>query len=453
MLKPRAIIGIVATVCAGALTAGIILTDTVRLDLDAPTAATDVQPVEVSRNLVCAGRVLATDTETGSWTSIANAKVRVSGGDIAGELLGDAGSAGSIVAFTETPADVMATEFALLNGSSAAGLLAAECGDPVNEQWLVAGSAETGRDGIVTISNASNVDAQVNLEFWGAEGPISAPAAAGLVVAAGTQKSYSLAGFVPNEKAPVIRVTSNGAAIWATLQLTTTRGLTAGGVDRVTGSSAPATVLTVPIVRPPDEKTVGPLRKDPEYLDTVTELRLLSPGESDANATVTLTPFDGTDPVVFDAIAPAGKSYGVSIEELVHGDFSVRIDSDQPLVAAVRFASHSTSTDVTDLAWATAVPSLSGSITSYVPLDNSTLAIANPGAEEASVTVSIDGVPTDVVVPAMSATTLVVDRGALRIDSATPVAASVLVENEFGVAVVKLTSQPVGARSVTVIAH
>lgn len=417
------------------------------------TVSTDVQPVAVSRNLECSGSLIASVADSTSWTRVAKVQVGIAGGHSAGQFVTEGEPDGTIVTYDGTPDAVAATESASVSNDLAAGFLAAECGDATNSQWFIGGSTETGRDGVLTISNSSGVEARVDLEFWGAQGAISAPAASGLVIPAGSQRSYSLAGFAPNEASPVIHVVSTGAAVWASLQVSTVRGLVPGGVDRITGVGEPSTSVVIPVVRQPKESLVGPLRSDPDYLDTVTDLRLFTPGESDATASVTVTPFDGSEPVVVEATVSAGTVVDIPIDELATGDYSVTVSADQPVLAAVRFASHSTKSGITDLAWATNVEPRSGVATAFIPKDNSVLAFVNTGDSDAIISVINDANESTVTVAAGATMAVPVARGYLRVDSDVAVSTSVLVSTDAGVAVIKLPSEPLGARSVTVIAH
>ena len=423
------------------------------LALSAPAVSTVVEPEAVSRNLSCSGNVLAAVADASTWTRIGKVATGITGGNRVGEFLTDTDALGAIIAYDATPEAVAATESATLDNDIAAGYLAAECGDPANSQWLVGGSTQTGRDAVLTISNAAGVDARIDLEFWGANGRITAPAASGLVIAAGTAKSYSVAGFAPNEPSPVVHVMSNGAPVWATLQVSTVRGLTPGGLDRIVPVVETSTSVIIPIVRPPEESVIGPLRVDPDYADTVTTVRLLAPGDTDGSATVTVSPFDGSDPVVVETTITAGQVLDIAIDELVTGDFTITVDADVPILASARFSSYSDSSRITDMAWSPGIAAKAGLAMSFVPVDASTLAIVNSGDTEASVTVTAAGETTTVNVSAQSSVKLAVGRGALAVNSESPLASSVVIETRGGVATLRLQTEPLGSRSVHVIAH
>jgi len=453
MVNVRSLSVVAVTVATLAGVASAAVCGWAPLELSAPLDSTLVEPEAVSRNLNCSGNVLAAVADATTWTRIGKVATGITGGNRAGEFLTDTEALGAIIAYEGTPEAVAATESATLDNDIAAGYLAAECGDPANSLWLVGGSTETGRDAVLTISNGTGVDARIDLEFWGSNGPITAPAATGLVIGAGTAKSYSVAGFAPNEVSPVVHVISSGAPVWATLQVSTVRGLTPGGLDRLVPAVEPSTSVVIPIVRQPEEAVIGPLRVDPDYSDTVTTVRLLAPGDTDGTATVTVSPFDGSDPVVVPSAIVAGQVLDIAIDELATSDFTITIDSDVPILASARFSSYSNSSRVTDMAWSPGVPAKAGLAMSFVPVDPSTLAIANSGDTDASANVTADGETTTVTVAAHSSVRLTVGRGALAVSSESPLASGVVIETRGGVATLRLRTEPLGSRSVHVILH
>ncbi|MFM2412622.1 MAG: hypothetical protein RLZZ587_955 [Actinomycetota bacterium] len=422
------------------------------VSVEAPAVSTVVEPEAVSRNINCSGSVLAAVADSTTWTRIGKVSRGISGGSLAAEFTTDGEPDGAVIAYDGSPDKVAATEYSVVNNDLLAGYLAAECGDPVNSQWLVGGSTTTGRDAVLTISNGSGVDARVDLEFWGAEGPINAPAASGLVIDAGSSASYSLAGFAPNEVSPVVHVVSNGAPVWATLQVSTVRGLDPGGLDRIVSVGEPSIRSVVPVVRQPDEELVGPLRVDPDFADTVTTVRLFAP-DGDGTATVTVVPVDGSESTSVTTPVVAGKVLDIAIDELATGDFSIMVDADVPVLAATRFSSYTKSSSIVDMAWSPAIAARIGPAEAYVPVSKSTLVVANTGDSAATVEVNSDGDVTTITVAAHSSESLIVNRGALTVTSDSPVAPGVLIALDGGIATLRLPVEPLGARSVSVVAH
>lgn len=421
--------------------------------IEPASSSTVVEPEAVTRNILCSGSVLAADGDSTTWSLVGKTSRAIDGGHEIGQFATEGDPDGAIVTYDSTPDAVAATEYASVNTDIIAGYMAAECGDPVNSQWLVGGNTTTGRDAVLTMSNASTVDARVDLEFWGANGPINAPAASGLVIPAGTSTSYSLAGFAPDEESPIIHVMSNGAPVWATLQVSVIRGLVPGGLDRVAPVGSPATNLVIPVVRQPDEKVIGPLLSDPDFADMITIVRVLNPGQQDGAATLTVTPFDGSDPVVIDIDVVAGKVSDIAIDDVAVGNFSIAVDADVPVVAAARFSAFAPSTSIADIAWAPAIAPRLGPAMAFVPTGDSLLTLINPGETAATVEVTVDGETVTLAIDARSTDTLVVPRGPVTVTSDSAIVAGVVIETSKGIATLRLPTEPLGARSVTVISH
>ncbi len=443
----------VTMVVALGVSAGVLVSEWTVPAMSAPDATTVVEPEAVSRNIVCSGSVLAVVDDSSSWARIGTVTEHITGGNRVAQLVTDTEPDGAIVTFDESPDSVAATESAVLDNELVAGYLAAECGDPANSQWLVGGSTTTGRDAVLTIGNGSGVDARIDLEFWGASGPIVAPAASGIVIPAGSSKSFSLAGFIPGEPSPAVHVVSSGAPVWSTLQVTTTRGLTPGGLDRIAPTTEPATEVVIPVVRQPDGETVGPLRVDPDYTDTVTVVRVFTPGESDGTASITLLPLSGGESVTIETPVTAGTVTDIAIDELASGDFSLIVEADVPVLASARFTAYNTETEIVDSAWSPAVVGRAGKSMAYVPVSNSTLVLTNPTDQPVIVTVSTAGNESDLEVAPRSSRSVTVSRGALIVSSDGTVAAGVVMTVPEGIATLRLPTEPLGARSVTVIAH
>ena len=415
--------------------------------------STIVTPDAVTRNLSCTGAAITSNADSTLWTQLGSTDVSVAAGEVAGAFTTDSSSTGAIITHGGDPNAVVASESIELFTEVMVGLLAAECSDASNSSWLIGGSTETGRDAILTISNPSSVDARVDLEFFGAQGFIEAPASRGLIVPAGAQRSYSLAGFAPNEPSPVVHVVSNGAPVWSTLQVSTIRGLTPGGLDRITAIAEAATVVSIPIIREPDAELIGPLRAETGYSDTETMIRLFAPGAEDANVTITITHHESDEePIVVTTEIAANEVVDIPVAELHDGDYSVTVSSSVPLFATARVSSHDGETTVTDVAWVSAMAPSNASSSAAIPF-RGTLAIANPSDTEISVIVRANGVESTVIVGPLGTTPLVVREGSIYLSSDSPYVSSVFIETPNGIAVVHPRPSPLGAQAVTVIAH
>jgi len=411
---------------------------------------TVVSPESVTRSILCSGDVVGYVGDSATISSISGTTRVVSGGDISAELIMDLTTNGSVVTNLGDPLRVAATEYDSVNSEFAAGYLATECGDPLNDQWLIGGSTTTGRDSIVTISNGSDVEARIDLEIWGSTGKVDAPGSQGIVIPAKSQRSYSVAGFAPDEASPAIHLVSNGAAVWATLQTTVVRGLVPGGLDRIGPVAAPTTSVSFPVLRVPSEESIGPLLVDPAYNDVVASLRFLAPGDTDATVTITLDPYAEGDSQVVTASIPAGSTFDVPVTELSEGDWAVSVESDQPIVAAARVGFHDAVTGITDIAWASAAPAQNGIASMLVP-EGASLGLTNLGTADATVTVVNGDLSLDLVVPAGESVLTPVGPGILTVASNSPISNTVFVSTMDGIATLRGLTAPIDAASVLIV--
>lgn len=411
---------------------------------------TVVSPESVTRSILCSGDVVGYVGDSATISGISDTTRVLSGGDITTELTMDSTTNGSVVTNSGDPLRVAATEYDSVSSEFTAGYLATECGDPLNDQWLIGGSTTTGRDSIVTISNGSDVEARIDLEIWGSAGKVDAPGSQGIVVPAKSQRSYSLAGFAPDEASPAIHLVSNGAAVWATLQTTVVRGLVPGGLDRIGPVAAPSTSVSFPVLRVPSQESIGPLLVDPSYNDVVASLRFLAPGETDATITITLDPYAEGDSQVVTASIPAGSTFDIPITELSAGDWAVSVESDQPIVAAARVGFHDAGTGLTDIAWASAAPAQTGIASMLVP-GGASLGLTNFEATDATVTVVNGDLSLELVVPAHGSLLKPVGQGILIVVSNSPISNTVFVSTKDGIATLRGVTAPTGAGSVVIV--
>ena len=129
--------------------------------------------------------------------------------------------------------DVAASGSATVSADDLRGFAASACRPALMESWLVGGSAATGAADVVLLANPGTVPASVQLTVYGAGGAQVPAGGEELTVAPGAQIVVPLAGLLPGEESPVIRVTATGAPVQAALQASITRTLVPGGVDQV----------------------------------------------------------------------------------------------------------------------------------------------------------------------------------------------------------------------------
>ncbi|WP_347978469.1 DUF5719 family protein [Microbacterium sp. ProA8] len=316
------------------------------------------------------------------------------------------------LAFTAPPIGERAIDVAAIGAATASaddlsGFAASACRPPLLDSWLVGGSGATGAADLVLLTNPGTVPATVQLTVYGAAGAQTPPGGVDLVIPPGTQRVVPLAGIALGEETPVVRVSAVGAPIRASLQASITRTLTPGGVDQVgpVAQAATSDVITgITVVRRSAEE--GAAGDEGGALDAaaddVTVLRMLAPSAA-ATARVTVTAVGTGEPVrePEEVALEAGKPLELALNALLAGSYTVAIDADVPVVAAVRQATGVRAGD--DFAWYTPAPEVSvGSLFATPGGPTPSLSVVNPSGEPVAVAVTaIDGgSPITLTVPA-----------------------------------------------------
>ncbi|QTX05244.1 DUF5719 family protein [Agromyces archimandritae] len=294
------------------------------------------------------------------------------------------------------------------------GFAAAACGESRDDVWLVAGATDVGRTSLVLLANASEVDATVDLEVYGSQGRIEAPAATGLVIPAGTQRVVSLAGLAPDERMPVVHVVSDGGGVLASIQHSVIRGLAPGGVELAGATAAPSTDQLIPGFVVGTDGGVDPLDDHADHAegDDHPIVRVFAPdGDGDAEVSVSIIPEGGGRGSTIDMTLEAGQAGDLALGVLDAGAYTIRVQADRPVVAAARASI--VSGDERDFAWyAAAAPLLDEQLAVVPPGPSPVLHLANGGGEEAEAVVVAGGRERTVTIPAGQAATVSVDAGA-----------------------------------------
>ncbi|WP_167136680.1 DUF5719 family protein [Diaminobutyricimonas sp. TR449] len=406
-LAVRITVGVIGVAVAGATIAAAALLPLPQL-LATP-AAVSVTPVSTEQQLVCAGPLLrlgdAQGQDASNASAIGSEQLQV-GGDVTESSIASSDATDSAPTALTAPAGldaaaVSGAQSQTLSGEGLGGFAATACTEPTSDTWLVAGSNGVGRTSILTLSNASEVSSTVNLALYGANGEVQAPGATGIVVPAGGQRVFPLAGLMPGEQSPVVRVTSRGGAVTANLQQVTERGLEAGGVDVVGGTASPSDRLLIPgVVITNGAATLENLSRE-GFADLQTTLRIFTPGEESATVRVGITR-DSGDPTgqSFEVDLQAGAVSELPIDNLADGTYTVSVLSSVPVVAGVRAST--VGTDTADFAWHNAAPQLDDEVLFSASVgDAPTLFVTNPGDTEVTVTLAADaGSDRPIAVPA-----------------------------------------------------
>ncbi|MBP2437583.1 DUF5719 family protein [Microbacterium amylolyticum] len=354
---------------------------------------TIVTPVPGEALLACDGPILALGRDASDAQglmavtdpAIAALNARSEAPDTDGRTTIDGvGEATTIVQLPDgtDPIAVSGAGSALLNEPDITGFAASACRAPTPEAWLVGATVATGITDIVVVANPSEVAATVSLEVFGVDGRTRPPGGE-FALPAGAARAIPVASISGAEQSPVVRVIASGAPVRASLQSSRVMTLDPVGVD-VQAAAAPATSAVIPRLTITESAAESP--------DEPTALRLLSIEGVDAVADVTVVS-ESSGGVAFSATLElaADQPLSVDLADLAAGSYTVRVDAESPIVAAVRNVAGA------DYGWSVAAPELDE--TSLVTLPDAPegqfqVAIANTGDEP--VTVVVDRLDRDV---------------------------------------------------------
>ena len=353
VISGRVVLGCVAAVAIAVLVGAAILLPLPSVHTAA--VSTVVTPVPTTRQLVCPGGLLrlASASGKGATTVSAIGAPRIVSSALPGTVLAsafattDAGTANGSAApqLLSTPAIAAGTAPPLLAGAQSesistdefAGLATAECTAPSGSTWLAGGATSVGRTTLILLANPTAVPAVVSVRVFGETGQVTAPGMEGIAVGAGAQRVISLAGFAPNLASPVVHVQSTGGQIVASLEQSTVRGITPGGIDFVGGSLAPALTTILPGIVVTGTEAMQSLQGQTGYDDLQTTVRFYLPSDKPATASITVLAENGTvtgKPITAD-LQP-GSVTDLPLDQLSDGNYTVIVTSKVPVLASVR---------------------------------------------------------------------------------------------------------------------
>ena len=229
-------------------------------------------------------------------------------------------------------------------GSWAGGAL---CTGPASSQWFVGGAADVTTRGRLIIVNSGLSDAVVDVESFTENGkqPLRT-----LNVVSKNYMVIPLDSLAPGDKTLTVHVAPRSGRINAFMIDEQGKGLKALGGDLVNPATTARKNVVIPAI--PNQNS----RNTPALPHT---LRILSPGDVDANVTVEVMSGDG----VFVPVGFTSRSISAGIvtefaldPNITSNVMAVRITASEPVVAAVK------STVVVsgrkDFVWSTAAPEL-----------------------------------------------------------------------------------------------
>ncbi|MBL0704429.1 hypothetical protein JJE72_02790 [Sinomonas sp. JC656] len=219
------------------------------------------------------------------------------------------------------------------------GLATATCAPPANDQWLSGAATTVGRTSVLTLTNASTTPATVDLQFFGDKPLTQAPPSSrGLTVKPGSSASYVLNGYMPGQSNVAVRVRSTGGPVAASIQQSTLRGLTAGGVELITAASAPSTRQTVAGIELQDPGQSKDLAARSGFEDARPAVQITVPGAADAVVQLRVYGRNGAVQLPGGGVvtAKAGAVTEVPLTGLPAGVYSVSATADVSFTASAR---------------------------------------------------------------------------------------------------------------------
>jgi hypothetical protein len=392
----RVAVGAIVAVAAVAAVAAVVV-----LGVPGHTAvpvAVSVPPAATGQRLVCDGPLLAIGRDASSasqvtvaadesvTTAVAPAASSVRQQLLSAPSVSASGAQDGPVLVTAPSdngraADLAAAASASVAAPDLSGFAASACAPALMQSWLVGGSSTTGAADLVVLANAGDVAATVQLSVYGPQGMQTPPGGTNVVVSAGTQRVIPLAGLVVGALSPVIRVTSSGAPVQASLQTSIVRTLVPGGVDQVGAIAAASKTVVIPGVQVQQAVAAGDA--------PMTTLRLMAT-TADTTATITVAPSGTSTAVSRQVSLTAGTPIELALAGLKAGTFTVTVTANAALVAAVW---HSTGLDAgSDFAWFTPAPVLRAATAVAVPAAASgvtaTLSVSGGGTQQQTVTLT-----------------------------------------------------------------
>lgn len=208
------------------------------------------------------------------------------------------------------------------------GIGATQCLPTGADFWFVGAASGVGQTATLVLTNPESAAATVDVDLYGAKGPLDAPAARGVQVAPRSRTDLALAEVAPGQDVLALHVKVTTGRLSAAVTETDVFGREPRGTDWIPVTTPPADQVLLPGV-----PSVADGRKASVVLDVA------APGETDAVVNVELLTPDGsftpTSQAVIDVRAGTVASVDLT-ETLRSGPAAIRLTSDQPVVAGAR---------------------------------------------------------------------------------------------------------------------
>ncbi len=204
-----------------------------------------------------------------------------------------------------------------------AGLMAAPCQPPTTTHWFPGVSSSDSEKTQLILTNPDDVEAEVDLRFFGRRGRVAVPGSPNIAVEGRSSRTISLSSLVQSDGPLTVAVRATSGRVGAVARKVRSNKLTPAGADWQLSSVAPATTMVIPAI--PDGE--GPRR-----------LIVSNPGTVRATVTVSALGIQGE-------FAPAGaESMDLAPESTAEVDLTtglageaaaVKLTSDQPVTGTV----------------------------------------------------------------------------------------------------------------------
>ena len=311
------------------------------------------------------------------------------------------------------------------------GLAAASCQQPSNDIWLVGGSTAPGREALLILTNPTPNDATSDLSIYTDLGEIEVAGLSGISVLANSTTVLSIASFAPTVATLAVHVQTSGAKLAGWIQHRVMNGTESLGVDFVVPSPPPQLVSVIPgfVVR--GTEAINQVAVTEAVSDAGHSLRVFAPTGANVIVQIVSTSPDVFGAVITGVIEP-GTVSDFPITDLLDGNYSVFVTSDQPVYATAKAAiGNDEGTPRIDFTWLSAAEPITSSralmTSGIVPPDGASyIVLGNPLNETRSATVTSleTGVKTVIAVPALGSSSLGI-TGAVAISSDSEIFASV----------------------------
>ncbi|MFJ6417868.1 DUF5719 family protein [Paeniglutamicibacter sp. NPDC091659] len=346
-----------------------------------------------------------------------------------------------------------------------AGLAAAPCTVPGSEAWITGAATTGGTTSILHLVNSSTSVSQVRIDLRGAGGMIPAPNLESVAIAPGESKSLVLAAYAPNEKSLSLKVVASGGRVNASIQQSTLRGLVPGGVDYLVAGTPAANSQVIPGVVLLDPKRAGELAGSAATADAVPELHVAATSAEGATVKIRIMGAAGevAVPGGGELVVASNATARLPLTGLPAGAYTVVVQGDSAVSAAVKLVRGTKSAEPMDQAWAPGAARIGSEHLVVMPESGNAKLVLNAPAESSTVTLrplgrnGALGAERKIELSGSKTVVLAVrDLGAdvaavmLSANGAPSYAATVVEEGAAGIAVLPLGEAPVGREGVQV---